>query len=104
VYRKPTHTNLYLDAISYHHVFKQNQRTADPQSPQPPSPLSSTGQRAPLSRLPALYRNYIQQYKQCTGPTQHQICGLDPHEIIQSPPSGQGPPGTKDTRGLQDPL
>jgi hypothetical protein len=27
-----------------------------------------------------------------------------PHEITQFPPSGQGPPRTKDTRGLQDPL
>jgi hypothetical protein len=38
------------------------------------------------------------------GPTQHQICGLAPHEIIHSSPSSQSPPWTKDTRGLQDPL
>jgi hypothetical protein len=49
-------------------------------------------------------RYCIQPYMQSAGPTQHQICGLVPHEIIQSPPSGQGPPRTKDTRGLEDPL
>jgi hypothetical protein len=32
------------------------------------------------------------------------ICGLAPHEIIQSPLSGQRPPWTKDTRGLQNPV
>jgi hypothetical protein len=32
------------------------QRPADPQSPQPPSALTSAGQRAHLSRLPALVR------------------------------------------------
>jgi hypothetical protein len=26
----------------------------------------------------------FQPYKQSAGPTQHQICGLAPHEIIQS--------------------
>jgi hypothetical protein len=31
----------------------------------------------------------FQPYKQSAGPTQHQICRLAPHEIIQSPPSGQ---------------
>jgi hypothetical protein len=34
-------------------------------------------------------------------PAQHQICGLAPLEISQSPPSGQRPPRTKDTRCLQ---
>jgi hypothetical protein len=54
--------------------------------------------------FPALCRDYIQPYKQSACPTQHQICGLAPHEIIQSPPSGQRPPWTKDIRGLQYPL
>jgi hypothetical protein len=80
------------------------QRPADPQSPQPPSALTPTGQQAPLSRLPALFPNCIQSYKQSAGPTQHQICGLSPYETIQSPPSGQGPPRNKDTWGLKDPL
>jgi hypothetical protein len=49
-------------------------------------------------------RNCIQSFKQSVGPTQHQIYGLAPKEIIQSPPSSKGPPQTKDTRGVQDPL
>jgi hypothetical protein len=43
------------------------QRPADPQSPQPPSALTSTGQQAQLSHLPALCRDYIQPYKQSAG-------------------------------------
>jgi hypothetical protein len=69
-------------------VLEWLQRPADTQSPQSPSALTKTGQRAQLSRLPALCRDYIQPYQQHTGPT-HQICWLGPHEIIQSPPSGQ---------------
>jgi hypothetical protein len=80
------------------------QRLAYPQSPQPPSAHTSTVHLAQLSRLPAFCRDYIQPHKQSAGPTQHQICGLGPHEIIQSPSSGQRPPWTKDTRYLQDPL
>jgi hypothetical protein len=63
------------------------------------SAFRSTGQQAELNRLPALYQ-------QIAGLTQHQICGLAPHEIIQSPLSGQRPQdniGTKDPRCLQDP-
>jgi hypothetical protein len=73
------------------------------ETPQPSSAFRST-RRAQLSRLPALCRDDIQQDQQSADPTQHQICGLSPHEIIQSLPSGQRPPTTKDTRCLQDTL
>jgi hypothetical protein len=51
----------------------------DPQSPQSPSAFRSTEQQAQISRLPALFWDYIQPYQQRAGPTQHQICGLAPH-------------------------
>jgi hypothetical protein len=59
---------------------------------------------SPTQSPSCLWWYCIQPYKQSAGPIQHRICGLAPHEIIQSPPSGQGPPRAKDTRGLQDPL
>jgi hypothetical protein len=55
--------------------------------PHLPQPDNSQSPSCPLSEP-------IQPYKQIVGPTQHQI--------IQSPPSGQGPPRTKDTRSLQE--
>jgi hypothetical protein len=131
VYRDPTHTNLYVIAKSHHYpsnkqevpelfvmntacrpswvflkdVFKQNgyndrqiHRAVNsrPHLPQPDNEPNS------VAFLP--FVGTIQPHKQSAGPTQHQICGLAPQEIIQSPPSGQRPPWTKDTRGLQDPL
>jgi hypothetical protein len=66
--------------------------------------LRATVKWAQLIRLPALCQDCIQPCQQSAGPTQHQICGFAPHEIIQSPSSSQRPPRTKDTRCLQDPL
>jgi hypothetical protein len=64
----------------------------------------STGKQNQFSHLPAHCRDYIQPNLQSSGPTQHQICGLASHEIIQSPPSCQRPHRTKDTRCSQDNL
>jgi hypothetical protein len=90
---------MFLRDISKQNGYNDQQI----QSPQLPSAFRSTRQ-AQLSRLPALCQDYIQLYQQSAGPTQHQICALAPHEIVQSPPSCQRTPRTKDTRCLQDPL
>jgi hypothetical protein len=71
-------------------------------SSQPPSALSTTGQ-AKLSRLPAFVGIIFNRISRVLA--RHNIkCGLAPHEIIQSPPSDQRSPWTKDTRCLQDPI
>jgi hypothetical protein len=129
VYRKPTHANLYLNAKSQRHpsykqdvlstliqrtralwdegglqaesmflrdVFIQNewlQQPADPQSPK----------QSPACRS-AICWTYIQPNQKSAGPAQHQISGLAPNKIIQTPSSCQRQSRTKETRCLQDSL
>jgi hypothetical protein len=78
--------SLQAELVFPRDVFQQNDYNRQiHQNPQPPSALRSTGQQDQLSRLPALCRDYMQLYEQSAGPTQHQICGLAQHQIIQPP-------------------
>jgi hypothetical protein len=139
VYRKPPHTNIYLNDKSHHHpsnreaalstrvhrarllcnedslqaelmflrdVFRQNgynERQIHRALNRRPH-LDQPGNKPNSVAFLLFVGDYIQPNQQRAGPTQHQICGLAPHHIIQSPPSCPRPPRTKDTRCLQDPL
>jgi hypothetical protein len=92
---------LQAELVFLKDIFKQNGYKTEPSTI---IHFRSTGQQAQLSHLSALCQVFIQLNQQSAGPTQHQIGGFVPHEIIQSAPSCQRQHMTEDTRCLQDPL